>query len=101
MKVSTSFLTRCPACGNVKVPASEVTLLADLSGYYYMCPSCHNRVDKKATEGIVTLLRSGQVREESLLPPASSAPGFVYDDLISFHEGLDAELEELLGDETL
>ncbi|HEV7208675.1 MAG TPA: hypothetical protein VGN54_08050 [Mycobacteriales bacterium] len=89
----TTIKATCPSCGEVDLSAEDVSLLvcatAPLSHYAFTCPSCHDRVQKAASDHVVSLLISGgvvpttwDVPSEALEPHTGDPVS--YDDLLDF-----------------
>jgi hypothetical protein len=90
----TRIRATCPACGEVEMPASAVTLRrfgdAGRVSYDFVCPGCAALVTKPADERIAQLLTSGGVRTERDDLPAEAleprdGPPLTYDDLLDLH----------------
>ena len=89
----TTIKASCPACGEVELTSSDVTLMvcsyAPQSYYTFVCPKCTAEVRKPADDHVVSLLMSGGVRAEVWELPAEalethSGPALTYDDLLDF-----------------
>jgi predicted RNA-binding Zn-ribbon protein involved in translation (DUF1610 family) len=92
-KAVTTIKASCPACGEVELTSSDVTLMvcshAPQSYYTFTCPKCSDEVRKPADDHVVSLLMSGGVRAEVWELPAEaleakSGPALTYDDLLDF-----------------
>jgi hypothetical protein len=90
----TRIRATCPACGEVEMPASDVTLKrwgrTGRLTYAFVCPLCAEQVTKPADERIAQLLTSGGVRTERADLPAEAleprdGPPLTYDDLLDLH----------------
>ncbi len=89
----TTIKASCPACGEVELTSSDVTLMvcshAPQSYYTFDCPKCADTVRKPADDHVVSLLMSGGVRAEVWDLPAEAleprnGPTLNYDDLLDF-----------------
>ena len=89
----TTIKASCPACGEVELTSSDVTLMvcsqAAQSYYTFVCPKCTDEVRKPADDHVVSLLMSGGVRAEVWELPAEAlethtGPALTYDDLLDF-----------------
>jgi hypothetical protein len=89
----TTIKASCPACGEVELTSSDITLRvcnhAPLSYYAFLCPGCRDEVRKPADDHIVSLLMSGGVRAQVWEVPAEAlepkpGPSLNYDDLLDF-----------------
>lgn len=84
---------RCAVCGEQELTSGQVYLKvcthAPLSYYGFVCPCCHDRVEKPADEVIVSLLIKAGVTAEvweipaEALEPKSGNP-ISYDDILDF-----------------
>ncbi len=87
---------RCPSCGEANLRPADLEVLFDADGASYMfrCPTCGSCVRRPADERVLRLLRSIGVRERNAqTTPAAppSPPPFTPDDLLDFHELLEAD----------
>ena len=89
----TTIKASCPACGEVELTSSDVTLMvcsyAPQSYYTFVCPKCTEDVRKPADDHVISLLMSGGVRAEVWELPAEAleprnGPTLNYDDLLDF-----------------
>lgn len=69
--MTTSVRTRCPACGEVELAATDVLLIRHAGVYRFICPSCDTRVEKLADRKVIKLLRKVGVPE--WVPPITEA----------------------------
>jgi predicted RNA-binding Zn-ribbon protein involved in translation (DUF1610 family) len=102
----TTIKASCPACGEVELTSSDVTLMvcsyAPQSYYTFVCPKCTAEVRKPADDHVVSLLVSGGVPAQVWDLPAEvlevkAGPALTYDDLLDFalHLGSTDFLAEL------
>lgn len=98
----------CARCGDVDLTSDDVELHigpAPLGNTYcFSCPDCGSFVEKPADGRIVRLLLAGGVAPAFVsglteMLEAPDGPKITYDDLLTFHEMLDASdcLAELAG----
>lgn len=109
----TRIRTTCPACGEVeliptqvtmRIAHDELTLVGEDSRYRFICPCCQNVVSKPVTTRIAALLSSGGVEiEEPNVPEAvlgcermsgrarRQLPPLTLDDLLDLHLALQSE----------
>jgi hypothetical protein len=99
----------CAWCGDVDLTSDDVELRigpAPLGNTYcFSCPDCGSFVEKPADGRIVRLLLAGGVAPAFVRGPtemleAHDGPKITHDDLLTFHEMLEASdcLAELVGD---
>lgn len=104
----TTIKATCPDCGEVDLTADDILLRigarASVNTYGFSCPRCSEFVEKHADERVIRLLLSGGVMPTLVHVPAEiletrMGPPINYDDLLNFHEKLQAEdwFEQLLG----
>lgn len=95
----TTVRTKCPDCGDVDLPAGDITLVRKdvLVRYTFECPKCHIQREKKADKKVTALLLAAGVvvvdayeRE----PEAPALPPITMDEILEFH----FELENWDGD---
>lgn len=93
--VSAKLTVSCPACGEVKVWATEMAMLLypDDSGHFtFRCPGCREVIARRATLAQVGLLRSVHVAESRIRPHRdTSSPPLTEDDLIEFGKAIEGE----------
>jgi predicted RNA-binding Zn-ribbon protein involved in translation (DUF1610 family) len=92
----TTVRTTCPFCGEVQLPAVEITLSWDLAEFRYRCPSCGDDIVKPADQRIFTMLLGAGTpvaKRRSLTPRFDP---LTLDDILAFHEHIEEEIEELL-----
>ncbi len=98
----------CPGCGEVNLTADDILLRIGstpaANSYCFSCPGCHRFVEKPADDRVVRLLLSGGVMPLVSQVPAEalemkSGPPITHDDLLAFHELLEADdwFEHLLN----
>jgi endogenous inhibitor of DNA gyrase (YacG/DUF329 family) len=107
--VVTTIRANCPACGDIQLTATELTVRVcsddDRGSYWFSCPECERPVTKDASPRIIELLVSSGVRKQVWRLPAEvrephySGSALTPDDLLDFHlllerDGWMAELEE-------
>lgn len=87
----TTIKASCPTCGDVELTPRQVRLvvcsLPERSFYSFQCHTCGNEVRKRATEDIISLLRSGGVVAEHWTIPAEA---------LEEHEGQVLNTDDLL-----
>lgn len=85
--------TRCPTCGDITLTPEDIELRAGPdASYAFGCPQCQRRVRNPADDRVVRLLESaGVVRGAAAPEPATEAPAFTYDDLLTLHHLLAAD----------
>lgn len=93
--------TTCPEDGDVDLPNTDVALTFDHKLYVFRCPACGRGIAKKTDRKIVALLQRVGVPTlpNDADPLGEPLPPFTLDDLIDFHQNIDAELEALLSKE--
>jgi hypothetical protein len=89
----------CPACGDVELPLSALTLqvcVDDCSSVYaFACPACRARVSKGADDVVVDVLLASGVELAVWSYPAElsethEGPPLTLDDVLDFHLLLEA-----------
>lgn len=90
----------CPECGDVQLTSQDVScrLKAETNegSYSFRCPECRISVCKSAEQRILDLLVNSGVdlfvmeRPKELDEHPFSNPPFTYDDLLDFHNELEA-----------
>jgi predicted RNA-binding Zn-ribbon protein involved in translation (DUF1610 family) len=87
----------CPSCGDIETTTRAVQVLrcasTGSSSYAFVCPACHLRVAKDASEHVVSLLTDAGVEVVSWTLPAELAEAkrgaaVTHDDLLGFHFAL-------------
>ncbi|HET8970984.1 MAG TPA: hypothetical protein VFN19_07990 [Candidatus Nanopelagicales bacterium] len=99
----------CPMCGDVDLSPRQVRVRVVEAvqesqarrSYTFVCPSCHDRVEKPTEAEVVRLLRSAGVQVTHVDVPAEAreehaGPPLGYDDLLDF--GLLLERADCLAD---
>lgn len=90
----TTIRANCPSCGDVQLRAADLRVRVcsdDETGTYnFRCPSCAQRVAKKANRHIVDLLVSSGVRMDVWRLPAELSeprigPPICPDDVLDMH----------------
>lgn len=90
----TTVKATCPDCGVVEMTERDVTLYVcterpALSRYEFVCPACHQQVDKSACDEQINLLLSVGVATHILDIPCEAlephvGPPLTLDDLLDF-----------------
>jgi hypothetical protein len=93
--VVTTIRANCPACGDIQLTATELTVRVcaddDRGSYWFCCPECERPVTKDASPRIIELLVSSGVRKQVWRLPAEvrephySGDPLTPDDLLDFH----------------
>jgi len=97
---SATVRARCPRCGEIDVPAAQVTIRSCAetvtSTYRFRCPLCSSWIVREADLSVVALLsRAGALFDGWRGPlelnehPDASVAAISHDDLIDFHEALE------------
>lgn len=96
----TTIKATCPVCGEIDLTADDIVLRIGpsktVNTYGFTCPTCGDFVQKTADERIIRLLLSGGVVPVPIHVPAEvleprEGPPFTYDDVLDFHEMLEAD----------
>ena len=94
--------TNCPTCGQVDLPAEEISLEVAAGGdrgrYAFTCPDCRTDITRAADGKAVSLLLAAGATSDAAAPepttvslpaedqnPCPDAPAFTMDDLIDLH----------------